>query len=151
MTNKPKAIGTAAETAVKRVLLPYFPEARRNALAGNKDEGDIGGCGDFMFEVKGGEAAKDINAPVQLAEWLGQTEVEKLNAAKPFGVLVTQRRGFGAPNADRWWAWIPLRDLAYLLGSELAGDEMHGPTRMELRLLLDLLVERGYAQAPSAG
>ena len=57
MTNKPKAIGTFAETAVKNVLLPFFPDADRGAQTGNQDQGDIRHCGQFVFEVKGGKAA----------------------------------------------------------------------------------------------
>ena len=44
MTNRPKAIGTAAETAVVRYLAAHgFPAAERRALHGATDLGDITG------------------------------------------------------------------------------------------------------------
>ena len=55
MTNRPKAIGTAAETAVVRYLAAHgFPNAERRALHGATDLGDITGTPSLCWEVKGG-------------------------------------------------------------------------------------------------
>ena len=120
--NRPKAIGTAAETAVVRALRRHgFPHAERRALTGTLDQGDVTGCVGIVFEIKGGAAAKTASDG-QVAEWLAETERERVNAGADIGVLVLQRAGIGAGNADRWWAvlrwqvarpvepdWVPVR------------------------------------------
>ena len=51
MTNRPKAIGTAAETAVVRYLAAHgFPAAERRALHGATDLGDITGTPQIVWE-----------------------------------------------------------------------------------------------------
>ena len=102
--NKPKAIGTAAETAVARYLQAHgFPHAERRALRGIQDAGDITGCPGICVEVKGGDAAKNAS-DLLVTDWLEETEKERLNARADIGVLVLQRRGVGPANAGRWWA-----------------------------------------------
>jgi hypothetical protein len=104
--NKPKAIGTAAETAVVRALRRLgFPGAERRALTGALDQGDVTGCVGICWEVKGGAAARTASDG-QVAEWLAETEKERANAGADIGVLVLQRSGVGAANADRWWAVV---------------------------------------------
>ena len=57
MVNKPKQIGTRAETAVARYLAANgFPHAERRTLRGREDAGDITGTPGVCWEVKGGEA-----------------------------------------------------------------------------------------------
>lgn len=112
--NKPKAIGTAAETAVARYLQAHgFPSAERRALRGIADAGDITGCPGICVEVKGGEAAKNAS-DLLVADWLEETEKERLNARADIGVLVLQRRGVGPANAGRWWAVMPSRAVTLL-------------------------------------
>lgn len=149
MTNKPKAIGTAAETAVLKQIRPYFPNAARNALAGAADLGDIGHCGPFIFEVKGGKQTQQIGDGL-LATWVGQalTEAENTRAAyglveEVYGILVTQRSGFGAPNARRWWVHIPLGMLAELSGGYYAPGRF-AVARLELGDFLDLIADNGW-------
>ena len=111
--NRPKAIGTAAETATVRALRRLgFPHAERRALTGTLDQGDITGCPGVAWEVKGGTAAKTASDG-QVAEWLAETERERVNAQAEVGVLVLQRAGVGAANADRWWAvmQMPVRTI----------------------------------------
>lgn len=104
MTARPKDIGTAAETAVVKALRQHgFPQAERRALAGAYDLGDITGTPGIVWEVKGGNAAKTASDG-QVEAWLDETERERVNADAAFGVLVLQRAGIGAANADRWWA-----------------------------------------------
>lgn len=106
MTNRPRNIGTAAETAVVKALRANgFGTAERRSLKGNLDQGDVAGTPGICWEVKGGNAARDMT-PSLLAAWLAQTEVERFNAGAVIGVLVIARRGIGTANADRWWAVI---------------------------------------------
>lgn len=147
MVNRPRDIGTAAETAVVRVLREYFPEADRSPLRGHHDQGDIRGTGDFIWEVKAGNVARGASSTGEtatglIAEWMRQTEVERSNAGVLFGVLVTARRGVGAGNAHRWWAWLPIAALADILGA--AGHQNSAPVRMELGNFLDLLADQGF-------
>lgn len=150
--NKPKQIGTAAETAVVRVFQRRgWPDAKRHALHGSADIGDLNVSTKFVVEVKGGVAAKDASDAV-IEAWLLETEQERKNAGAQFGVLVVQRRGVGPANAERWWAYLTLDVLsslaqpsaegypAYALGSALA----NAPVRMLLRDALDLLRAAGY-------
>lgn len=112
MTNKPKNIGTAAESAVVKALRKHgFPHAERRALAGVLDLGDITGCPGIVWEVKGGEAAKSAS-DAQVEAWLDETERERQNAGAQVGILVLQRRGIGHDNAHRWWAVQRRRNTA---------------------------------------
>lgn len=103
MSSKSKVIGTAAESAVVKVLLPFWPSVERRALKGTLDEGDITGTPGIVWEVKGGAAAKTASDG-QIEAWLDETEKERSNANADVGVLVVQRKGIGYPNAGRWWA-----------------------------------------------
>lgn len=108
MVNKPRNIGTAGETAVVRVFQSMgWPNAKRHALSGSKDIGDLNVDPRFVVEVKAGEAARSASDGL-VAKWLQETEVERVNAGAEFGILVVQRRGIGAANAHRWWAILPL-------------------------------------------
>lgn len=109
---RPKDIGTAAETAVVRAARRLgFPGAERRALHGSTDLGDVLLCPGAIVEVKGGDAARKASDG-QIAAWLGETDRERLNAGAAVGLLVTQRSGIGATNADRWWAHLSLDQLA---------------------------------------
>lgn len=93
---KPKAKGTAAETAVVGLLkATYWPYAERRALSGNKDKGDTTGHPGFIIEVK---AAKAHPVPA----WLRETELERHNDKADFGILAIKPSGVGVPNVDKW-------------------------------------------------
>lgn len=139
MVNKPKAIGTSAESAVVRVLRAHgFPHAERRALAGVHDLGDITGCPGICWEVKGGEAAKNAS-DAQIAAWMVETDVEVANASAHVGVLVVQRRGVGPANAHRWWAVV--RADAWILNAPGAF-----PVRMVLGDACLMLRAIGYGE-----
>lgn len=135
--NRPKAIGTAAETAVVRYLQANgFPHAERRAMRGTLDCGDITGTPGICWEVKGGEAARSASDGL-IDQWLDETERERVNARADVGVLVVQRRGIGPANAGSWWAITPvsvggeivpvrwlLRDYALGLRSSDYGDPL---------------------------
>lgn len=110
MVNRPKAIGTAGETAVRKYLLSLgfsALDAHRNVLKGSADEGDVWlrhPLGLIVFEVKAGKAAKTASHG-QVLRWMDETSTEQINAHGFSSVLVTQRAGVGAPNAGEWWAY----------------------------------------------
>lgn len=146
MVNRPKNIGTAAETAVVTVLREYWPDAKREPLRGNRDEGDIR-TGPIVWEIKGGNAARGSAStgsvgPVLLAEWMQQTETERVHAGARFGVLITARKGYGAQRAHRWWAHVRADQFAEMFG---AGGHVNGaPVRLELAHLLGILDDMGW-------
>lgn len=149
MVNKPKQIGTAAETAVTRYLVRNgFPKAERRALMGEYDQGDIN-TGDrrIVIEVKGGNAAKTASDN-QIAAWLVETDTERVNARAQVGVLVLQRAGVGAPNAGRWWAVVPSAALTVLCdpSSAYAYDAPVVPVRLTLADTVQLLRWAGYGE-----
>lgn len=118
MVNRPKAIGTAAETAVVRAARQLgFPQADRLTLTGNKDRGDVGLCPGVIIEVKGGEHARAAT-DLDIDRWLDETERERRHAFADVALLVVQRRGIGTPNAHRWWAWWRLGQLKQLRSPE---------------------------------
>jgi hypothetical protein len=147
--NKPKKIGTAAETAVTRFLVANgFPHAERRALRGELDAGDITGCPGICIEVKGGEAAKSASDAL-IDMWLTETETERYHAAADIGLLVIQRRGVGPANAGRWWAVMRVRHAVELA----AVDAIHRhnvlptvPFRMLLADAVLLLRAAGYGR-----
>lgn len=151
MANRPKDIGTKAETAVLKQILPYFPTAERLSLKGVADEGDIGHCGDFIFEVKGGKQTHLIGDQ-KLAQWMGEAIIEATNRQIGYGVLVVQRKGFGYPRARRWWVYLPGGDLAEIMGGHWLPPGFV-PVRMELGDFLELLADQGYTpgHAPAEG
>jgi hypothetical protein len=136
--NKPKAIGTKAETWVARHLAANgFPHAERRTLKGRLDEGDITGCLGVVIEVKGGKAANEASDK-QVADWMAETETERINARANVGVLVLQRKGVGGPNAGRWWAYMSAK--TWVFGA--AGHDF--PVRMLLTDAVHLLRKAGY-------
>lgn len=148
MVNKSKAIGTSAESAVVKALKPYFPHAERLALAGAEDQGDIGHCGDFVFEVKAGKTAETAGDGL-LAKWVLETERERGARGVDYGVLVLKRAGVGPANAHRWWAYVPIGDLARWTGGEYIPKDFHILTvRLELGQLLDMLADLGFIEDP---
>jgi len=142
MVNRPKRIGTAAESAVLKQIKPYFPDADRIVLSGAADRGDIGRCGAFIFEVKGGKQTAQIGDG-KLAKWMEEAEREAKNAGVEYGILVAQRAGFGLPNARRWWVYVRMQDLAVIMnGFYLPGR--FATVRLELGDFLDLLADQGF-------
>lgn len=155
--NKPKAIGTKAETAVARYLAANgFPYAEKRRPEGRRDRGDITGCPGVCIEVKGGDAAKNAS-DLLVTDWLAETETERVNARADIGVLVLQRRGVGPANAGRWWA-VMLHVAVYDLRSgddRLAQPEVWDlvdstPLRMLLVDAVRLLRAAGYGQTLTA-
>lgn len=146
MTNRPKQIGTAGETAVVRAARAHgFGLADRLTLTGALDRGDIGLCPGVILEVKAGQAAKTASDG-QIEKWLAETERERTNAHADVAILVTARAGIGAPNAHRWWAHLRFEDLALLIdrGSYTPESLAEQPVRMTLETALLALRHAGY-------
>lgn len=147
--NKPKAIGTKAETAVVRHLQANgFPHAERRALRGTQDAGDITGCPGLCIEVKGGDAARNASDN-QITAWLAETETERDNADAEIGLLVVQRRGVGPANAGRWWAVLTVDAIRVMFDdpfSDLGPYDL--PVRMLLADAVTLLRAAGYGTPP---
>lgn len=146
MVNRPKAVGTAGETAVVRVFQARgWPHAKRHALSGSKDIGDLNVHPDIVVEVKAGNAARTASDAL-IAKWLEETETERVNARAQIGLLVVARKGIGNANAHRWWAIMPLWTMMRLDGWEPTGRSSEELTvRMYLGEALSLLVAAGYS------
>ena len=143
MTNRPKAIGTAGESAVVRYLRTVgFAGAERRALAGAYDLGDITGVGPLVIEVKAGAAAANAS-PGQIVKWMAETLTETQNASADFGVLVTKRAGVGAARAGEWWAYLRADDFV-VLSSGRGGRRQAFPVRMTLADAVAVLRSAGY-------
>ena len=154
---RPRDIGTAAESAVLRVLRTAFPSAERSPLHGGLDEGDIIGT-PFTWEVKGGHAAENASDG-QIMAWLDETATEVANRQKAFtyrglgdslvniGFLVTKRKGKGMTSANLWWAHLKSDDFARIMIGGDSEEEMPVvPVRLLLEDLLEVLRINGYTE-----
>lgn len=143
MANKPKAIGTAAETTVVKVAQRNgFPYAKRVTLSGSSDKGDIH-LGDgipVVLECKGGASAKTASDG-QVLKWLEETEQERINSKARIGILVLQRAGMGEKNAEHWWAILSPESWETLTGS--GHKKVKNPVRIHLEDALDLVTAYG--------
>ena len=83
MGNKQKAKGTTYETACKKYLEEFGIEARRNALSGSKDIGDLEVSKPFIAIVEN-KAYKGELTEKQEVLFRKQTEVEAKNYKEAF-------------------------------------------------------------------
>lgn len=104
MANPSKKKGTAAETKVVKYLQSKGLNAKRKALAGKDDEGDIDLLNNFgcrvTLEVKTGKMTANYSRS-QLSEWLRQAEVEG-NNAHTYSALVIVRYNRRIEDAEVW-------------------------------------------------
>lgn len=136
MSQRPKDIGTAHTTAVIRYLrLNGFPHVELRNQAGAHDLGDIVGCPGIVWECKGGKAAEQASDG-QVADWMFETEVERINARADIGVLVLKRKAIGGTRAGLYWAVVPV--------GFFHGRTVGAPVRLHLAELVNLLRHRGY-------
>jgi hypothetical protein len=147
--NKPKAKGTAGETAVKRhAQANGFPLADRLTLSGRFDRGDVQLTVGVIVEVKAGKQAQSASA-AQITAWLEETETERENANAAIGLLVTQARGIGNARVGAWDAW-------FARGSDLAAcaEDSHIfniPVRVTYDNALRMLRTAGWGDPIGAG
>lgn len=101
MSNPSKKKGTAAETRVVKYLKSFGIEAKRKALSGSKDQGDIE-VPDFnlVIEVKAGEQTKNPTR-MQLNDWMNQALAEGANSGCR-AVLIVARHGKNPADYDVW-------------------------------------------------
>lgn len=82
MGNKSKAKGTRAESRVVKYLESHGIEARRKALSGSKDEGDIElPKWNICLEVKAGKQTANYSRS-QFEEWMRQSREEEKNSGQ---------------------------------------------------------------------
>jgi len=91
MSNKSKAKGTRAESAIVRYLNEHGIKAERRALHGSADIGDILVGDDLIIEVKAGQQTA-APSRTQMIEWLNQTIVEGENCGLPSVLCVVRYR-----------------------------------------------------------
>ena len=147
MVNKPKNIGTAAESAVVKYLCTDgFPSAERRALRGILDAGDIAGTPGVCWEIKGGHAAEGADYTLLTVQWLNETLTEQEIAGADIGVLVCKRKGVGPSNAGAWWAWLPGEQFVQLATRAKWHPVLADlpPVRMTLAQVVYLLRSAGY-------
>lgn len=123
MANKNKAKGTRAETKVVKFLESYGFKARRKALTGSKDEGDVELFDaprlyrPITIEVKAGKQTANPNR-TQLEEWLRQAREEAANSGQTC-VLCVVRYNRKLKDADVYFQYeddngYPVRAHEYL-------------------------------------
>lgn len=119
MVNRPKMEGTAAETAVVNWLKDNgHPHVERRPLRGGEDWGDVTGIPGVCIEVK--KSGKIL----KLAQWLRETEQERINSRSDHGILVVKPSGYGVTRTGDWWAvmynwnWLQLCKEADFVGTE---------------------------------
>lgn len=104
MTNRPKAIGTQHESAIKNYLIARgYTYAKRLVLKGTADEGDLtlGDGYPVVIEAKGGRGAVG-----RIPASLDELEVEIRNVGGETGFLVVKRNG--TTNVGKYYAIMPL-------------------------------------------
>lgn len=117
MSNPSKKKGTAAETKVVKYLNELGIDAKRKALTGNKDEGDIEFStklgNSIILEVKTGKMTANYNR-AKLIEWLRQTRIEQENSGATAAYLVIVRYGRKIDDAEVWWRNDNGKHMMYL-------------------------------------
>lgn len=91
--SRSKAKGTAWESAIVAYLRGAgAAHAERRTLGGTKDRGDIAGLPGVVIEAKSA-------ARMELAAWLDEAEVERVNDGADVAAVWVKRRGKTSPGA----------------------------------------------------
>jgi Holliday junction resolvase len=117
MGNKHKAKGTSFETLIVNYLKEQdFCNARRTALAGENDAGDIHGVVQAR-ELPSKELAIQCKnqKSFKLSEWLNATVEQASRLTRGVPLLVVKRPGKGAAAVGESYAIMPLEDMLKLL------------------------------------
>lgn len=105
MVNKPKAKGTRGESKVVKFMQDAGIRARRIALMGGNDGGDVMITDSLGFkhvlEVKAGKQTQQVSRKVK-QEWLRQTRVEAVNSKVSRGFLVIAKHGASTRDYEVW-------------------------------------------------
>lgn len=142
--NRPKRIGTAAETAIVRHARDHgYPGADRQPLRGNLDQGDVTLCPGVIVEAKSHKtAAAGQPGPKVLATWLDETELERVNARAAHSLLIVKRAG--TTDVGKWWAYLPMWQMSALLNVPDAPPEPDAVVCLTVSAALALLRSAGY-------
>ena len=132
MKRRPRAVGTAAESAVVAWLkTDGWPDADRIPLSGHRDRGDVVVCRSplIVLECKAGATAEAASDNL-IRDWLRQTETERANAGAVIAALVVRR--FRRPVAA-WDVWMPAASWLHLLdGTGVDSVDAPWPLRASL-------------------
>lgn len=132
-----------AESAVVGYLQAHgFPYAERRSLNGALDRGDITGTIGLAWEVK------YANFGLQLASWLAETGVERLNAGADHGILVVKPNGLGETRVHQWYAIMTAADFAILV-AQAAGTTGLRPAVPNEQLIFVVDADPTYYTATS--
>lgn len=145
--NRPKAKGTAAETAVVRHAREHgFPGAERQPLHGAHDQGDITLCPGVVIEVKSHKTAGTGQpGPKALSTWMDQTELERVNARASLALLIVKRTG--STDVATWWTYLPMWQVAALLNVPDCPPDPDAVVCLTVRSAFALLLAAGYGDA----
>jgi hypothetical protein len=148
MTNKPKAIGTRGESGVVMAARRLgFPHARRLALHGSGDLGDVELTQGVMAEVKAGQSAKQASL-AQIDQWWLDTLREAANYyedtfANTVPLLVVQRAAYSPDRAEYWRTFMDVKTVADL--QLIRGTTVHEHAfPVEMTFIKACLLLRGY-------
>lgn len=130
MANPSKQRGTLIESRVRAYLQANgWPEADRQPLRGNRDQGDLIVCRApvIIAECK---ARKGTISERDIAVWLEQTETEAVHAGADLAVLIVARHGIKVAEYD---AIMRANDWALLLtGDSILPTDAPWPLRASL-------------------
>lgn len=127
----PRAIGTAAETAVVRYLREHgFPGADRQPLRGILDTGDIDVTAGIIAEVKAGAMAATASVRL-IRQWQAHHERKRRDSGADIGILVVRQRQ--RPPAQ-WHVWTTAHQLDILRGGHSCPDDLDGSVPVMLLL-----------------
>ena len=110
MTNRPKAKGTAFETAVLRyVSAETGQEPYRTALHGNADQGDLHGLTAGRLKVTLECKAYKTYCHADVERWRAETLAERRNAGADVALLVIKQPNVGEKTfwRNRCDVWMP--------------------------------------------
>lgn len=97
--SKQRDRGTKLETALERGSIDAGLPARRQALHGSRDTGDV-----IIAEADGHPViieCKNYARGYDIAGWLAQADIEGDNAATPYRAVVFKLKGVGLANIHR--------------------------------------------------
>lgn len=109
-----KAAGTRFETQVATYLATHIDDRiERRARTGGRDRGDLSG-----WRFAGQRIVAEVKnvSRLNLAGWIGEAEVERLNDSAHVGLVIHKRHGVSDPGAQ--YVTLQLRDLVSLLTQE---------------------------------
>lgn len=115
MSNPSRQKGTHYETGTLRGVQSDFPDARRQVLHGNMDQGDIIiPSMSLILECKNCKR-------MELADWVRQAETEARNAGVDYGAVVHKHKG--TTDTDAQYVTMSMGMFKKFLKSKEAGNE----------------------------